>query len=414
MQKKTIAALITAVILVAGGIFAVSRMAKHGNEDGNAGVPVISVSTLSGADAVASNRFTGMVETQKKKNITLDSDKTVKKVLVTEGSKVKEGDPLFTYDTEKTELEISKKELEKEKLKLSIENLKEQIEQLQKQLNEGNLTSTDRMTMNAQVLEHQTSVAQSEYDQKTLDSEIARMKASVKNSSVKSPITGTVEKIEDPATMTDPTAAFMTITADGDFRVKGKLSEQSIGIIYEGLEMVIRSRVDDTQTWKGVVTAIETKEEKEEDAGIGGMPGGETASEYAFYVTLDSIDGLMLGQHVTLEPDFGETMEGLVLPVGYISYGEDGNAYVYAVSKPGDKLEKRSVELGEMYEEQGMVQILSGLTESEYVAWPDNEDCVEGAATKAGAFMTSDSDANTGTNADTGADTDANADTAAE
>lgn len=383
MQKKTIVAVIAATAVLA--VSAAGVLFFKGGKDGAkaSGVPVISVASLGASDMAVTNRFTGMVETQKKKNIMLDTEKTVKEVLVSEGAHVKEGDPLFVYNTEKTELEISQKQLEKEKQKMSAENLKEQIEQLQKQLNDGNLTSTDRMTLNAQVLEHQTAIAQAEYDQKALDAEIAGLKAAVKNASVKAPMNGTVEKVQDPSAMTDPSAAFMTITADGDYRIKGKLSEQSIGVIYEGLEMLVRSRVDDGQTWKGVVTSIETKEEKEEDSF--GMDQGESASTYAFYVTLDSIEGLMLGQHVTMEPDLGE-MEGLVIPNGYLVFDEDGSNYVYAVSKIGEKLEKREVQTGEVYDEAGMIQIVSGLAETDYVAWPDNEDCVEGAATKGAAF----------------------------
>lgn len=389
MKNKKILAALLAVVVVLGSGFGISRLLNHSKDGGSSAVPVIEVSSLGKPEAAVTNRFTGMVETQKKKTIQLDPEKTVKEVLVSEGAHVKEGDVLFKYDTEKTELEISQKELGKEKLKISIENYKDQIAQLQNQLNQGNLSSADRMTTNAQIMEHQTAMAQAEYDLKVADSEIVGLKASVKNCSVKSPMSGTVEELQDPGAMTDPSAAFMTITADGDYRIKGKLSEQSIGMVYEGLEMLVRSRVDDTQVWKGTVTAIESRENKEEDTAMNSNGSADGASTYSFYVTLESMDGLMLGQHVTLEPDLGE-MEGLVIPTGYIVYDEDGKNYVFAVTHPGDKLEKRPVEMGESYDQQGMVQILSGLSESDYVAWPDNEECVVGAATKGNAFSATD------------------------
>lgn len=383
MKKKTAAIVLAALLVLGGGAYGYSRISGGGGSS-EGSVPVISVASLGDTAAAVTNRFSGVVETQKKNEIKLDAEKTVKEVLVAEGDHVNENDALFIYDTQKTELEIAQKELEKEKLNSSITGYKEQIDQLNSELNKGNLSSADRMTMNAQILENQTSIAQAEYDLKAADAEIAGMKASVKNATVRAPMAGTLEKVEDPNLMMDSSAAFITIVAEGDFRVKGTLSEQSIGTVYEDMEMLVRSRVDSDQVWTGKVVSIESKQEEDENQMMD-IGGGDMASKYAFYVLLDSMDGLLLGQHVTLEPFYGE-MEGLVLPLGYLACDEDGSVFVYAAAKPGDRLEKRKVETGEEYMEQGMVQILSGLEESDYVAWPENEDCIEGAETSANTF----------------------------
>ena len=109
---------------------------------------------------------------------------------------------------------------------------------------------------------------------------------------------------------------------------------------------------------------------------------GESASKYAFYVNLDSIDGLMLGQHVTIEMDYGQgqAKEGIWLSSGWITQEEDGTAYVWAAKSGGAKLEKRTVELGEYDSNMDEYQIVSGLATSDYLAWPD-VDCVPGAST---------------------------------
>ncbi|MDO4490678.1 MAG: efflux RND transporter periplasmic adaptor subunit [Lachnospiraceae bacterium] len=384
MKKKVITGILIAAVLLGAAAWGITR-SSGSRESAGAAVPVISVASLGGEEAGISNRFSGVVETQKKKKLKLDPEKTVKEILVSEGEHVNENDALFIYDTQKTELEIAQKELEKEKLNSSIAAANEQIAQLNDQLNKGNLSSADRMTMNAQIMENQTSIAQAEYDLKAADAEIAGMKASIKNATVRSPMAGTLEKVEDPELITDPEGDFITIVAEGDFRVKGTLSEQSIGVIYEGLEMLVRSRVDADKVWKGTVVSIENRQQEDEESDMMDSGMGEMASRYSFYVSIDSRDGLMLGQHVTLEPFLGE-MEGLVIPCGYLNYDETGNIFVYGVDKPGDKLEKRPVELGEEYPDQGMVQILSGLSETDYVAWPENGDCTEGAATTANSF----------------------------
>lgn len=51
----------------------------------------------------AVNRFAGVVETQKQVDIQQSQDKTVKDIYVEVGQEVSKGDPLFSYDTEKSQ-----------------------------------------------------------------------------------------------------------------------------------------------------------------------------------------------------------------------------------------------------------------------------------------------------------------------
>ena len=116
------------------------------------------------------------------------------------------------------------------------------------------------------------------------------------------------------------------------------------------------------------------------------MMGGNTdtmtaSSKYPFYVELDSIEGLLLGQHVYLEVDLGEedAPAGPSVSGAFLCYNEDGTTYVWA--ERSGKLEKRTVVTGEMNFMQNTVEILEGLTEDDYIAFPDPEICVEGAPT---------------------------------
>jgi HlyD family secretion protein len=105
-----------------------------------------------------------------------------------------------------------------------------------------------------------------------------------------------------------------------------------------------------------------------------------TASKYPFYVELENTDGLILGQHVYLELATEEGMpSGVPISMSFLCYGEDGSVYVWAENR--GKLEKREVSLGEMNDMMGTVDILEGLTEADYIAFPDPELCREGAAT---------------------------------
>ena len=104
----------------------------------------------------------------------------------------------------------------------------------------------------------------------------------------------------------------------------------------------------------------------------GADDGMTTASKYPFYIELDDTDGLMLGQHVYIEPDKGEGDEapaGPMLPMYYIQYEEDGSAFVWAAGK-NDKLEKRPVTLGVQDDMMGTCEIAEGLELTDYIAFP--------------------------------------------
>ena len=87
---------------------------------------------------------------------------------------------------------------------------------------------------------------------------------------------------------------------------------------------------------------------------------------------LDSSDGLLLGQHVYIEPDLGQSDSpaGIQLPAGFIN-DADTSPWVWAQGSNG-KLEKRSVTLGEYNGELDTYAVTDGLTASDYIAYPDD------------------------------------------
>jgi HlyD family secretion protein len=104
------------------------------------------------------------------------------------------------------------------------------------------------------------------------------------------------------------------------------------------------------------------------------------SSKYPFYVELESSEGLLLGQHVYLEVDTGEE-ESFALTVGsaFVCYEEDGSAYVWA--ERNGKLEKRAVVTGEYNYMLDTLEIMEGLSEADYIAFPDESVCAEGVPT---------------------------------
>ena len=88
-------------------------------------------------------------------------------------------------------------------------------------------------------------------------------------------------------------------------------------------------------------------------------------------VQLETSEGLMLGQHVYIEPDQGQNdkKEGLWLSDFFIADADTAEPYVW-VADEKKHLEKRSVTLGKYDEALLEYEIVDGLTEDDCIAFP--------------------------------------------
>ena len=385
-KKKTILAIV--IVLVLAAIAALIWFLRGSGSSSSNSVYIQSVNDVNAAGISSVNRYSGVIETQKTDKVEFDTSKTFKEIYVNEGDRVAKGDALFSYDTESIELQIQQAQLSIEKLNTTVANDNDQITQLQKDM--ASASSADKPSYSAQIQELQAEIAQTQYDIKTKQAEIDKLNNSISSATVTAKMDGTVESIADldaliAGNSTDASGnqsnVYITILADGDLRVKGKASEQNVQSLYQDMIVIVRSRVDSSITWTGTISSIDTQSSSDDNNNYYST-SGERASNYAFYVNLDNIDGLMLGQHVTIEPDYGQTTvkDGIWLSSGWITQNDDGTAYVWAAKSEGAKLEKRTVELGEYDSNLDEYQITSGLENSDYLAWPD-VDCVAGAAT---------------------------------
>lgn len=353
-------------------------------ESGTA-VYVQSVAKLSGLGGIApGDRFAGIVVSENVAEVNKDSDKTIEELLVKAGDDVEEGQILFSYDTDQLQLALDKQRLEKEQLEASIENYKDQINDLEKQRKKAGQSAQLQYTVQIQSL--QVDLKEAELNLKAKEQEVAKSEEVLKNADVKSPVTGRVQEINENGTDNyGRPMAYITIQQSGSYRVKGTLGEQQRGGIMEGTRMRIVSRTDESIYWLGTVSLVDYEnpsQENQNDMYYGMNTDEMTASsKYPFYIELDNTDGLILGQHVYLEVEQEETEEaGIPVSMAFICYDDDGSAYVWAENGRG-KLEKRIVTLGQPNDMMGTVSVMDGLTEADYIAFPDYELCKEGAPT---------------------------------
>ena len=354
-------------------------------------VYVDSVSVLAGLGSGNGliQRYAGMIEPQQTWEVKLENDRSVKECFVKEGDEVKDGQKLFTYDTTEDEDNLAKSEIELERCENEIETSKAQKEQLEKEKTKA--SADEQLDYTTRILTAENNIKQNEYEYKAKELEIKQLKEKIADAAVYSEMDGVVKSINDPndnngngyGYMSDSSdSAYITILQVGDFRVKGTVNEQNKDQIYDGMEMLVHSRVDETVMWHGIITEIKLdKGENNSESSAYSFYGSDSSgssTNYPFYVELDSSDGLILGQHVYLEPDQGqgEKKEGIWLYDYYFIQEENGDSYVWAASS-SNTLEKRSVKLGEYDEDMATYQVLEGLDAEDYIIVP-SDDLVEG------------------------------------
>ena len=347
---------------------------------------VQSVSDLAQMGGIGmTDRFSGIVVSESVTEIQRDKDKVVETLYVREGDDVVKGQELFCYDTDQLQLTLEKQRLELEQLASSIENYGLQIAQLEKDRERAG--SADKLKYTLQIQTNQIDLKEAELKLKTKQSEVQKSEHLLANALVTSPVDGRVTAISEEETDEyGKPKAYITIQQTGSYRVKGTLNEMQRGAIMEGSRLRMESRLDPEQYWMGAVTLVDYENPTQGNNNGYYISSGndemDSSSRYPFYVELDSSDGLLLGQHLylTVASEEEAGLEGVTLNSAFVCYDEEGNCFVWAENGQG-RLEKRMVDLGNYDMARDAYEILSGLAETDYVAFPDEELCVEGAPT---------------------------------
>ncbi len=405
MGKKKAGIILGAVLLAAAAAGGIWYFWGNGGKDSNDRVYVEKVSVVMGTATGAQNRYSGVVQPQKTVNVNADSDRTISEVLVEVGDAVEVGTPLFTYDVEEIKLELEQGKLELENQDNEISNFRSQIAELEKERNAA--AEGDKFEYTTQIQTLQTQIKQAEYEKSSKQLELDKTQKKIDNAQVLSTSEGVIKSINDGQSSDEgASSAFMTILSTGEYRVQGTINEQNVGMITAGQDVIIRSRVDEEITWRGTIDTIDTGDASSSSENEGYSDDSEdsstSSSKYPFYVTMEDASGLMLGQHVLIELDEGQTeeKEGIWLYSSYIVWDngtngtpeemEEGteffeeteafdfvedtemfqeNTFVWADDGSG-RLEKRAVVLGEYDEALDEYEILSGLVMDDLIAWP--------------------------------------------
>ena len=347
--------------------------------------------------AVSSDKFAGVVVSENVVEINRDADKQIEELYVAAGDEIRVNEKLFAYDTDTLSLTIDKQELEMDKLDQQIKDLNAQIKDLDAQIKDLNtqIKKTKDKNEKAQLENSLTTVEMNRqaanidlttvtYEKKTLQAEIDHNKDMLNNAVVRSPIKGTVRAINESG------SPYITIQQEGAYQVKGLLNEMSLNAgIMEGVSVTVLSRLDPTDYWTGVITLVDynTATGNEYDNMYGYVTDSMTTStSYPFYITLDSTEGLLLGQHVYIQISAPVSDDTLWIPEHYVMDVEMDPASfltvgtVWGVNMDTMTLTKIQVTLGEYDPTYGTYAIVDGITAESYLADPSDTGVKEGVS----------------------------------
>lgn len=273
-KKRLIVIGIAVAVLAAAGIifWVVKGSGDSSGKDSDNVVYVDSVANITGVGSGTGliDRFSGVVEPQKTWKIEVTSDKKVAEVYVKEGDEVKVGDELFIYDTSEAEENLAQAEIELDRISNEIESGEQQIAELKQE--KASAPAEDQLEYTTRIQTAENAQKKSEYELKSQKVQIEQLKKTIDSAVVTSEIDGVVKSINNSdssdsyASINGETEAFMTVLATGNFRIKGTVNEQNISSVIEGQPVIVHSRVDEEQTWKGTMTAVDTENPEKNDS----------------------------------------------------------------------------------------------------------------------------------------------------
>ena len=336
---------------------------------------VQSVSMICGlGSAGMTDRFAGVVSALGETNIKKDDSMTIGEIKVKAGDAVNVGDVLFTYDMSQLEIDLEDAQLSLEELKSQLETQQDEKKQAEDALDETT-DDTERRRLLLDIRNYNNEMQKTNRSIAEKNRDIEKLQKNMQNSSVKAEVAGEVKSVNANGS-TDSNGnplPLISIVQTGGYRVKGYVNENNASVLSEGISVIIRSRVSD-QTWQGTISSIDWNNPAQSSSNYYDSGSSDTgnSSKYPFYVELSSSDGLLMGQHVYIEPDLGQGAQdanAIHLPAYFIN-DADSSPWVWAQSSSG-KLEKRSVTLGEHDAKLDTYVVTDGLTAADYIAFPD-------------------------------------------
>jgi len=320
----------------------------------------------------------GMVTNDSSQEIYLANSKTVKEIFVKQGDKVNVGDPLIAYDTVELGLSIERKKLD---VSIAETELAKAQYRLSCAWNTPVISEDDKdaagYTFDVWVEEVNTNdylVKAQEIKVRQKKLELESMQRTASDGIVYAEVAGEVKTLGDVNNPPKDGKPFLVVTGDEGLYVSGTLSELSLDSVTVGT-VVTANSWESGMTFEATITEISDVPTSSNSWG----DGNPNVSYYGFTAYIEDSSGLRNGEYVDLQISTGSASEGgIFIEKAYVRE-EDGKSYCMIADENG-RLKKQYVVTGRTVYGSA-VEIKSGLTEEDMIAFPYGKDVVEGALT---------------------------------
>ena len=369
-NKKVLIIVISILVVLIIGVTCFLIFRKS---DDSVSIPVQSVKLLVNNLSGASNRFNGVVVNDSSTGINKDDTRDIKKIYVSVNDKVKKGDKLFSYDVDDIKTKIKEENLALKRMQNSITTNNKEIKLLKSEREDTSEEVYEDLTLQIKELENDNK--QTKYNINVKKLEIEKLRNSLKEVFVTSPVSGTIQSINNGNNENnDNNNYFITIVKNGKYKVKGTINETNIRSINVNDKVKLISRIDSKDIWYGTIKKIDTTTKDNNSNNryyYSGMDSDSRSTNYPFYISLDDTSDLMLGQHLYIEKTESDREEGLWLS-SYFVVNEEDKYYVW-ISDNKDKLVKKEISISKYDEMMDEYLIINGLNLDDYVASPSDK-----------------------------------------
>lgn len=192
-------------------------------------------------------------------------------------------------------------------------------------------------------------------------------------------INGVVKVVGNPENPPQDGSAFLQVTGSDGLYVRGTVSELQLANIQIGQE-VIATSWENGETYTAIIDSIDHYPEDNSNYYYG--QGNPNASYYGYTAYIENSDGLKNGQYLQLaisQSQDNEMSNSIYLPQCYVRQ-EDGQSYVF--KEDDGRLKKQFVRTGKILW-GSYIEVKSGITETDFIAFPYGKTAKEGVKTSA-------------------------------
>ncbi len=203
---------------------------------------------------------------------------------------------------------------------------------------------------------------------------LEQSRAKLSDATVRAGMSGTVEKIGDPASPPRDGSAFCVVAAASGATVTGYVSELELAECHVGDRLTVFNWMTG-ETTEAVITAVS---DYPVSGQYGNGQGNPNVSYYEYTAYMENASGFEAGQGVEISPYVEDLDQAIVLEAIYVRSDEQGSYMM--VDDGSGRLTRRDVTVSPT-PESSYLQITSGLDMDDYFAFPYGKAGREGTLT---------------------------------